>query len=183
MHDGAVSEFSVTIDSLGTISWDQSLITNTAVQSTNAVVQDLYKDRLSLDTQNNTRHYNAHIGDPALVNISSTYSRAASDWYAYRLGLLIYGDTLIPGVLPEEDYGRTSTYTTPLDILNIEYGLFGQYSNGTDQYTTWVTQVRGIVDHVEFASTAAPVPETSTVLLLGSGLVGLAWYGRKRKKA
>jgi len=28
-----------------------------------------------------------------------------------------------------------------------------------------------------------PVPEPSTVLLLGSGVAGLAWYGRKRKKA
>ena len=29
----------------------------------------------------------------------------------------------------------------------------------------------------------APVPEPSTILLLGSGLIGLAWYGRKRNKA
>jgi hypothetical protein len=33
------------------------------------------------------------------------------------------------------------------------------------------------------APAPAPVPEPSTILLLGSGLLGLVWYGRKRKKA
>ena len=35
----------------------------------------------------------------------------------------------------------------------------------------------GKISHI-----GAPVPEPSTILLLGSGLLGLGWYGRKRKK-
>ncbi len=42
--------------------------------------------------------------------------------------------------------------------------------------------LRGI-DNVNLqVGETAPVPEPSTVLLLGSGLVGLAWYGRKRQQ-
>jgi hypothetical protein len=36
----------------------------------------------------------------------------------------------------------------------------------------------GKISHI-----GAPVPEPSTILLLGIGLLGLGWYGRKRNKA
>lgn len=57
------------------------------------------------------------------------------------------------------------------DINNegVVVGWYRQYdgSGGT-------TSIHGFV--------ADPVPEPSTILLLGSGLLGLSWYGRKRKK-
>jgi len=57
--------------------------------------------------------------------------------------------------------------------------LFKNSSIGISNGDAWYADYRLTFD----VSTSNPVPEPSTILLLGSGLLGLGWYGRKRKKA
>ena len=44
----------------------------------------------------------------------------------------------------------------------------------------WTSQ--GAISHVSLYGTSTPVPEPATMLLLGSGLVGLATFGRRKFK-
>ena len=43
--------------------------------------------------------------------------------------------------------------------------------------------VPGMTLQTTLQKVPAPVPEAPTILLLSSGLIGLTWYGRRRKKA
>lgn len=72
-----------------------------------------------------------------------------------------------------------SNYTGPWSWW---FNMRGDY-NSTENTYGWAGPVSDASNISMNASEGAPVPEPSTVLLLGSGLLGLGWYGRKRKKS
>ena len=119
---------------------------------------------------------------PASASISFTFSSAVT----------------AAGIVWTDGYGLTTFEAyNGIDLLGSidagSLGTYGDWDGDTDedrffgvQYLGGITEIRlttisgnGIeVDHVQYG--AAPVPEPATMLLLGTGLVGLAGVGRKK---
>ncbi|SHI78860.1 PEP-CTERM protein-sorting domain-containing protein [Malonomonas rubra DSM 5091] len=73
-------------------------------------------------------------------------------------------------------------YDSRIDFLAVETSMLRLYAYNTTWDTNYsIGEFQAFGTLVE-GSGPEPVPEPSTILLLGSGLAGLAWYGRKRRK-
>lgn len=125
------------------------------------------------------------------VNLSLTAPSGLSQDFTYDLSLIntlnsggpvANADFVVfPTVFPSSSFSIGGTDYT------LAFAGFGEIGSGgfslVDQFHVYEGSTASAQLFGKITEQAAPVPEPSTILLLGSGLLGLGLYGRKRKKA
>ncbi len=108
------------------------------------------------------------VGTNAIGQVTSAYW-AAGEYATGSGALFIIADVDMIATTFEGSQLNGAEYGTTLTDLNDN----AIYALNTFSF---------LLDGEEIPPITAPVPEPSTILLLSSGLLGLGWYGRKRKK-
>jgi len=136
-----------------------------------------------------TGNYNIHFINLALDDSSTNgnYILSGSDNSGGWSGCYIRDDHPVAygGTLPETAYGQvgfsgwdnvTPATTYSFDFTGLNEGGLGL---GQDFTIGWAPNC---ANDVVYETIPNPAPEPATMLLLGTGLIGLGWIGRKKTK-